>query len=71
MNDGKVSDLVRKYYAAYEAKDRNVIEALLSDEFSFTSPYDDHIDRATYSAIVVLTSKAGDVVERLNAYDRD
>lgn len=28
------------------------------------------IDRATYSAIVVLTSKDGDVVERLKAYDR-
>jgi hypothetical protein len=28
------------------------------------------IDRATYSAIVVLTAKDGDVVERLNAYDR-
>ena len=28
------------------------------------------IDRATYSAIVLLTSKDGDVVERLNAYDR-
>ena len=27
------------------------------------------IDRATYSAIVVLTSKNGDVVERLKAYD--
>ncbi len=28
------------------------------------------IDRATYSAIVVLTARDGDVVERLNAYDR-
>src|SRR6266480_3428687 len=48
MNSGKVSDLVRKYYAAYESKDRKVVEGLLSDEFRFTSPYDDHIDRATY-----------------------
>jgi hypothetical protein len=28
------------------------------------------IDRATYSAIVVLTTRDGDVVERLRAYDR-
>ena len=28
------------------------------------------IDRATYSAIVVLTAKDGDVVERLKAYER-
>ena len=48
MNAGKISDLVRKYYAAYESKDRKVVEALLSDDFRFTSPYDDHIDRATY-----------------------
>jgi ketosteroid isomerase-like protein len=48
MNSGEVSNLVRKYYAAYESKDRKVVEALLSDDFRFTSPYDDHIDRATY-----------------------
>ena len=48
MNDGNLSDLVRKYYAAYESKDRKVVEALLSDDFRFTSPYDDHIDRAAY-----------------------
>jgi hypothetical protein len=29
-----------------------------------------HIDRAAYSAIVVLTAKGRDVLERLNAYDR-
>jgi len=48
VNTGNVSDLVRKYYAAYESKDRNSVEALLSDDFRFTSPHDDHIDRATY-----------------------
>ena len=44
----KVSDIVRGYYAAYEAKDRAAIEALVDDEFSFTSPLDDRIDRARY-----------------------
>jgi hypothetical protein len=29
-----------------------------------------HLDRAAYSAIVVLTAKEGDVTERLKAYDR-
>ena len=48
MSIGKFADLVRKYYAAYESKDRKVVEGLLSKDFSFTSPYDDHIDRATY-----------------------
>lgn len=32
----------------YETKDRQAIEKLLSDDFTFTSPYDDHIDRKAY-----------------------
>ena len=43
-----VSDLIQKYYAAYEQKDRKTIEPLLTDDFSFSSPHDDHIDRASY-----------------------
>lgn len=43
-----VSDLVRGVFAAYEAKDRPAIEKLLSEDFAFTSPYDDHIDRKAY-----------------------
>jgi ketosteroid isomerase-like protein len=42
------SDLVRGYFAAYQANERSVIEAVLTDDFTFTSPYDDAIDRATY-----------------------
>jgi len=41
-------DLVRRCFAAYKTAARSEIEPLLSDEFTFTSPYDDHIDRATY-----------------------
>lgn len=42
------SDLVRKYYSAYETKDRKALEGLLSDDFRFSSPLDDRIDRAAY-----------------------
>lgn len=42
------SDVIRMCFAAYKAKDRPVVEALLTDNFRFTSPYDDEIDRATY-----------------------
>ena len=42
------SDVVRKIFAAYESKDRKSIEDLLTDDFTFSSPLDDHIDRATY-----------------------
>jgi ketosteroid isomerase-like protein len=36
--------LVENYYNAYETKDRKVVEDLLSEDFIFTSPEDDHID---------------------------
>jgi ketosteroid isomerase-like protein len=40
--------LVRDAYGAYESGDRRVLEELLSDEFTFSSPADVGIDRATY-----------------------
>ena len=42
------SDLIRKYFSAYENKDRNAVESLLTNDFVFTSPYDYRIDRETY-----------------------
>ena len=42
------SSLVRQCYAAYESKDRSAIEKLLSDDFRFSSPLDDRIDKALY-----------------------
>ena len=35
-------------YQAYVDKDRSAIEALIADEFRFTSPLDNRIDRKTY-----------------------
>jgi len=35
-------------FDAYVRKDRAAIEALINDEFSFTSPLDNRIDRKTY-----------------------
>ena len=43
-----ISSLVRKYYGAYEQKNRQIVEDLLTADFKFTSPYDDRIDRTTY-----------------------
>jgi ketosteroid isomerase-like protein len=42
------SDAIRRCFAAYRSKNRQAVEALLTDDFRFTSPYDDEIDRATY-----------------------
>jgi ketosteroid isomerase-like protein len=40
--------LARDAYGAYESGDRRVIEALLSENFTFYSPADVGIDRARY-----------------------
>ncbi len=47
-NQASVSDVIRKYMAAFLAKDRQTLEEGLSDDFTFTSPRDDHIDKAAF-----------------------
>lgn len=42
------TDIVRACFEAYRTRDRAAIERLLGDDLTFTSPYDDAIDRATY-----------------------
>lgn len=42
--------LVRACLDAYVNKDRAAIESLLADDYRFTSPLDNAIDRATYFA---------------------
>jgi ketosteroid isomerase-like protein len=42
------ADAAREMYAAFLAKDRETAERLLSDNFTFTSPHDDHIDRTAF-----------------------
>ena len=41
-------DVVRAAFAAYRAQDREAAEALLADDYVFTSPQDDHIDKAAF-----------------------
>ena len=48
MQDTKLSNVVRAYFGAYESENRDAAEKLLSEDFTFTSPNDDAIDRATY-----------------------
>lgn len=42
--------IARAAYEAYVAKDRAAIEALIPDDFHFSSPLDNRLDRATYLA---------------------
>jgi len=41
-------DIARKSYQAYVDEDRAAIEALIADDFRFTSPLDNRLDRRTY-----------------------
>jgi ketosteroid isomerase-like protein len=41
-------DVARAIYLAYANKDRRAIEALIADDFRFTSPLDNRLDRETY-----------------------
>lgn len=45
---GSKADTVRAMFASYLQQDRDRAERLLADEFVFTSPQDDHIDRAAF-----------------------
>jgi ketosteroid isomerase-like protein len=42
------SQTVRDSYRAYETGDRRILEGALTDDFTFYSPADAGIDRATY-----------------------
>jgi ketosteroid isomerase-like protein len=42
------ASIARAAYEAYVSKDRAAIEKLISDDFHFTSPLDNRIDRPTY-----------------------
>ena len=42
------SDIIRALFAAYMANDRKAVEDRFTGDFTFTSPYDDRIDKASY-----------------------
>ena len=43
-----IRDLVRGVFAAYRANDRQSVEDSLTEDFRFTSPFDDDIDKTAY-----------------------
>jgi ketosteroid isomerase-like protein len=48
MTSANKTEIIRNLFAAYLANDRKSVEAAFTDDFRFTSPYDDEIDKATY-----------------------
>jgi ketosteroid isomerase-like protein len=48
MSANNKAKIIRAIFAAYLANDRKTVEDALTDDFHFTSPYDDEIDKTTY-----------------------
>ena len=42
------SEIIRALFAAYRSNDRAAVEDAFANDFRFTSPYDDRIDKVTY-----------------------
>ena len=58
---GSKADIVRALFAAYRSSDRKAVEDRLTEDFRFTSPYDDAIDKAEY---FVRCWRGSDWIER-------
>ena len=50
MHGPNPSEIVRQVFSAYERNDRARAEAVLAEDFTFSSPPDPHLDRAGYFA---------------------
>ena len=46
--DSSRKQIVRDLYAAYLDDRKDIVGAMLTEDFTFSSPRDDHIDRAAY-----------------------
>ena len=53
-----LSELMRAYFKAYKTKDRAALESTISSDFTFTSPYDDHIDRIDLPEALLAKQRA-------------
>ena len=71
MTPMEKTDLVRRSFAAYMTAARADIEAILHPDFTFTSPYDDHIGRDDYFARCWPTAGSFEhlQIQQLNAAD--
>jgi ketosteroid isomerase-like protein len=44
----KNEETIRKYYETWETKDWRTTDSLLADDFTFSSPVDDHISKSAF-----------------------
>lgn len=47
---GNRAEIIRALFAAYLANDRAAVEVAFADDFRFTSPYDENLDKPSYFA---------------------
>jgi ketosteroid isomerase-like protein len=45
---GSKADIIRAIFAAYLANDRAYVAGAFTDDFRFTSPFDDNLDKPAY-----------------------
>ena len=48
MASAHKTEIIRQLFAAYLSNDRKAVDNSFTDDFRFTTPYDDRIDKATY-----------------------
>ncbi len=65
----KTSELSISCLQAYVTKSRDVAEAIIGDDFSFTSPFDNQIGRSTYFERCWPNSKVMKSVRIIEAVD--
>ncbi|MEQ8675054.1 MAG: nuclear transport factor 2 family protein [Aggregatilineales bacterium] len=65
------ADIIRASFKAWETNDRVAIEALIADDFTFTSPNDgdDHLNRAEYFEKCWVNSGQIEKIDILNLVD--
>lgn len=59
--------IVRAVLKAYTNHDRNAIEGLIADDYHFSSPMDNRLDRATYFSRCWSNNKTIDAFEEIHA----
>lgn len=71
MSSPATADIVRACFKAWESNDRTAIEAIIADEFTFTSPNDgdDHLNRAEYFEKCWVASDQIEKIDILNLID--
>ena len=63
------AETAKALYAAYVAKDREAAERLIAENFHFSSPLDNRIDRTAYFAICWPVSEAVEAFDIIHVFE--